>query len=122
MVAHFVHLCQFVLELLSIFCIIFGLVKTIKLAIKIRLYHNVPQPFVEVRLSFGIWLSLALELQLGADILATIISPNFESLGELAALAVIRTFLNYFLNKELEEISQFKDSKKRANGQFENET
>ena len=48
-------------------------------------------------------MAVALEFQLGADILATTIAPSFETLGKLGAIALIRTFLNYFLNKELVE-------------------
>jgi len=57
-------------------------------------------------LTFGLWLALALEFQLAADILSTTVSPSFEALGKLALIAVIRTFLNYFLNKELETESE----------------
>ena len=60
------------------------------------------RPLPAVRLQFGSWLALALEFQLGADIVATTINPTLQSLGELGLLAVIRTFLNYFLGKELE--------------------
>ena len=56
-----------------------------------------------VRLKFGTWLAVALEFQLGADIVATTMDPTLQSLGELAILAaVLLTFLNYFLAKELE--------------------
>ncbi len=51
---------------------------------------------------FGSWLSLALEFQLGADIVATTASPNRDNLIQLAVVAVIRTFLNVFLERELE--------------------
>jgi uncharacterized membrane protein len=40
---------------------------------------------------------------LGADILATTISPSFDTLGKLGLLAVIRIVLNYFLGKEIKE-------------------
>lgn len=69
-----------------------------------------PFPSLLVRLRFGIWLALALEFQLGADILATTITSNLEALGKLAAIAVIRTFLNYFLNKELETVYELQES------------
>ena len=52
-----------------------------------------------IRLARG--LSLALEFQLAADIVGTAISPNWEQIGKLAAVAAIRTFLNYFLQREL---------------------
>lgn len=41
---------------------------------------------------------------MGADVLATTVAPTFEALGKLGAIAIIRTFLNYFLNKELIEV------------------
>jgi uncharacterized membrane protein len=43
-----------------------------------------------------------LEFQVGADILSTAIAPSWEQIGKLAAIASIRTLLNYFLTKELE--------------------
>jgi len=95
---------EFVLEAISVLCVITGLIKTIQLTIALSRHRrrNTPFPFNKVRLRFGIWLALALEFQLGADILATTIAPTLEELGKLALIAVIRTFLNYFLGKELE--------------------
>jgi uncharacterized membrane protein len=55
-----------------------------------------------IRLRFGRWLTLALEFELGADILRTAIAPTWSEIGQLAAIATIRTFLNYFLQKEIE--------------------
>jgi uncharacterized membrane protein len=51
---------------------------------------------------FGTWLLLGLEFELAADIIGSVISPTWEDIGELGAIAVIRTFLNYFLEKDLE--------------------
>jgi uncharacterized membrane protein len=56
-----------------------------------------------VWLRFGVWLLLSLEFQLGADIIRTAISPDWTQIGQLAAIAVIRTFLNHFLEKDLEK-------------------
>ncbi len=58
--------------------------------------------FTRVRLSLGRYLVLGLEFQLASDILSTAIAPTFEEIGQLAAIAAIRTVLNYFLRKELE--------------------
>lgn len=52
---------------------------------------------------FGGWLVVALEFQLAADIVGTIIAPTTAHLIEPGAIELIRTFLNYFLNKELKE-------------------
>ena len=59
--------------------------------------------FGAARLRFARYLALGLELQLGADILATAVAPSWDQIGKLGAIAVIRTFLNYFLKKELSE-------------------
>src|SRR5215207_6109955 len=56
----------------------------------------------DIRLHLGRYLALGLEFQLGADILSTAVSPTFEEVQLLAAIAVIRIVLNYFLSKELE--------------------
>ncbi|VEG54007.1 Protein of uncharacterised function (DUF1622) [Mycolicibacterium aurum] len=57
--------------------------------------------FSSVRLSLARFLVLGLEFQLAADVLRTAISPSFEEIGKLAAIAAIRTLLNYFLNREI---------------------
>jgi len=57
--------------------------------------------FVGVRLFLGQYLALGLEFQLAGDILRTAIAPTFAEIGQLAAIAAIRTALNYFLGKEI---------------------
>jgi uncharacterized membrane protein len=59
------------------------------------------QDFAQTRLILARYLSLALEFQLGADILGTAVSPSWDHIGKLAAVAVIRTGLNYFLMMEM---------------------
>jgi uncharacterized membrane protein len=51
------------------------------------------------------WLILGLEFMLAADIVRTAISPNWEQIGQLGAIAIIRTFLNFFLEKDIEKYS-----------------
>lgn len=57
--------------------------------------------FTAVRLQFARYLTLALELQLAADILSTSVAPSWDAIGKLAAIAVIRTALNHFLEREI---------------------
>ena len=59
-----------------------------------------------LRVQFGGTLAISLELLLAADILRTAVAPNWEDIGKLAAIAAIRTVLNYFLEKELTEIEK----------------
>jgi uncharacterized membrane protein len=76
--------------------------------------------FIAIRLSFARYLTLALELQLAADILSTSVAPTWERIGKLAAIAVIRTALNFFLSKELKDETasegQALRQRQRANG------
>jgi len=54
-----------------------------------------------IRVRFGSSVAISLELLLGADVLATAVAPSWDDIGKLAAIAVLRTALNYFLEKEL---------------------
>ena len=55
---------------------------------------------------FGVWLLLGLEFELAADIIGTVVSPTWRDMGELAAIAAIRTFLNHFLEKDVERAEE----------------
>ncbi len=59
--------------------------------------------FVAVRLDLGRFLALGLEFQLASDLLRTAVAPSFEEIGKLAAVAAIRTALNFFLSREIKE-------------------
>jgi uncharacterized membrane protein len=59
--------------------------------------------FVPIRLDLGRFLALGLEFQLGADLLRTAVAPTFSEIGQLAAIAAIRTALNFFLGREIKE-------------------
>jgi uncharacterized membrane protein len=65
--------------------------------------HRRTESFVPVRLGLGRFLALGLEFQLASDILRTAIAPTLREIGELAAIAAIRTALNYFLAREIKE-------------------
>jgi uncharacterized membrane protein len=61
------------------------------------------ESFVPVRLGLGRFLALGLEFQLASDILRTAIAPTLREIAELAAVAAIRTALNFFLAREIKE-------------------
>src|SRR5690242_4342766 len=62
-----------------------------------------PEAKTEVRLTLGRWLGVGLEFELAADILRTAVAPTRNEIGQLAAIATLRTLLNYFLGKEIEK-------------------
>lgn len=95
-----VHILQLLLEMISVVCVVIGVCKALIVLIQYKTGRG-------ARYALGEWLATALEFQLAADILATTVDPDLESLIQLAIIAVIRTFLNYFLTKELEHNVKF---------------
>jgi uncharacterized membrane protein len=61
-----------------------------------------PRPYEAIRLLLGRFLALGLEFQLASDILGTAVSPTFNEIGKLGAIATIRTVLNFFLAQEID--------------------
>ena len=57
----------------------------------------------EVWLQYSRWLVYGLTFQLAADIIETSIAPSWNEIGQLGVIAVIRTFLNYFLEHDIAE-------------------
>jgi uncharacterized membrane protein len=115
--ANIVAALQFVLESIAAAAVLIGLLRTGQKVVVMwrrrrrRRSLDTIEPFNQIRLTFGLWLALALEFQLGADILSTTVAPDFEALGKLGAIALIRTFLNFFLNKELEAEAAYQAKK-----------
>jgi uncharacterized membrane protein len=99
LVSTFALLLRQTLEGLSLLTVFAGVLRCLQLVSRHRLGA--------VRLTLGRWLSMALEFQLAADIVATTVNPNGEQLIQLAAVALIRTFLNVFLAREIAEERRF---------------
>jgi uncharacterized membrane protein len=57
-----------------------------------------------VWLRYARWLVAALTFQLAADIAETAITTSWEAVARIAAVAVIRTFLDFFLGRDLEDV------------------
>ena len=98
------ELTEVILNAISLLFIIGGVIISLARAISERGRRTRSYPMhMYFRMLFGGWLVVALEFQLAADIVGTIISPNKANLIQLGAIALIRTFLNYFLTRELNE-------------------
>jgi uncharacterized membrane protein len=65
--------------------------------------------FREILVRYGRWLVAGLTFQLAADIIETSIAPSWQEVGQLGAIAVIRTFLNFFLERDLAELGETAD-------------
>lgn len=75
--------------------------------------------FNAIRLTLARYLALALEFQLGADILSTAVAPSWQEIGKLGAIAVIRTGLNFFLSREMKEEKQASKTEKAVQAKAE---
>lgn len=103
--SHIATVAKIFLEAMGILTIVIGIVMNFKHII--YLYHRPNNnTYIIVRTRVARALALALEFQLGADIVATTASATYENLAKLAIVAIIRTFLNYFLTKEIKEIQE----------------
>ncbi|MGA1825460.1 MAG: DUF1622 domain-containing protein [bacterium] len=94
------------IELFAAFIIISASIRAFFGFVFKALFQSLPKEKVSeerLRLELGFALSLALEFELGADILKTAIAPNWHAIGIVASIIVLRTALNYFLQKELEK-------------------
>jgi uncharacterized membrane protein len=88
-------------EVLAAFVIGIALIKFLYRYVKHFFTPNDGITNQTIRIHFGSALTVALELLLAADILATAIAPTWDDIGKLASIAVLRTALNYFLEREL---------------------
>jgi uncharacterized membrane protein len=89
-------------EIVAAVLISLGVVLTLVRLIRVLRLPNY-EGYEKSRLTLARFLALALEFQLAADVLATAVAPSWTQIGKLGAIAVIRTALNYFLEREIKE-------------------
>ncbi len=58
-----------------------------------------------IRLEFGNSIILGLEFMVGADIIGSLVAPDYYNVGLLAIIVLVRTILSYFLNLELQSLT-----------------
>lgn len=91
------------IELVAVICVAVGVLRSLPLLFaggRTAVPTFTGEPFLHL----GRWLVLGLEYALAADIVRTAIAPSWNQVGMLGAIAVIRTFLNYFLVGDIERV------------------
>ena len=103
-----VNIISFVLNIIGAMIILFGVLIAILDFVKKEIFagENRIKMNEAIRIRLGSYLVLGLELFIAGDIVKTIITPTWESLGMLGAIVVIRTILSYFLTKDLRGVSK----------------
>jgi len=102
-----------VIDAIAFVWIVVGVVYLIVGALRALLSGASSQDKRVVWLGFAKVLVAALSLQLAADIIESSISMSWEAIGRLGAVAVIRTFLDYFLSRDVEEVRE-RQERRRA--------
>lgn len=95
-----------VIDALALLVIVLGTLEAFVNGLRVMLSSLSSHVKREVWLRYARWLVVGLTFQLAADIIETSISTSWEAIGRLAAIAVIRTFLNYFLERDLAELRE----------------
>jgi uncharacterized membrane protein len=102
LISHSAEWIRLIIESFGVLVIAAGVLMTfVKLARAARTKRE--GIFTDVRLDLARYLVLALELQLAADVISTAIAPTWDDIGKLGAIVVIRTVLNYFLMREMQQ-------------------
>ena len=97
----------FIVWSLGVLIILIGVLKSLKIYLTLELSKNTRHLDIDtVRYKLGTYLLLGLEFLVAADILETVFTPTLERIGILWGIVIIRTILNFFLNKELERIGK----------------
>lgn len=107
------HHISIIAEGIAVFFIVIGIIGA--LVIYVRKTFFIKSDYLAMTQSrnhLGHSLSLSLEFLIGADILRTAISPTWQDIGQLGAIVGIRTVLNFFLTRELKQISDVKSDAK----------
>jgi uncharacterized membrane protein len=101
-----INLVSFSLNIIGALITIWGIIVSLTEFLKKEILDRskVIQLNEGIRIKLGSYLVLALEFFIAGDIVKTIITPSWESLGILGAIVVIRTILSYFLTKDLKKI------------------
>ena len=76
--------------------------------------RNLPSQRPTLWLRYARWLVAGLTFQLAADIVESSIAMSWEALGRLAAIAVIRTFLNFFLDRDLADAREARSAERKG--------
>src|SRR5262245_24591667 len=101
------HVLALIVEAIALFIIAVGTVEALFQIIRVMaLPRSSGDQRRAVWLNFARWLVAALTFQLAADLIGTSFSPTWNEIGHLGAIAAIRTFLSYFLDREVENTSR----------------
>jgi uncharacterized membrane protein len=102
-ILHGLHWTASAIELLGVLVIVGGVVAATALSLREMRHGAIVDAFRSYRANLGRGILLGLEFLIAADIIGMVaIVPSFDRLGILAVIIVIRTFLSFSLQIEIE--------------------
>lgn len=108
MLHNIVSAVSFILNIIGVLIILFGTAISLWEFLKKEIFakSDLVKLNEAIRIKLGSYLVFGLEFFIAGDIVKTIITPTWESLGMLGAIVVIRTILSYFLTKDLRSVAK----------------
>ena len=103
-----------IIDVMVLAIIVTGTVEAFVSGLHVMLTSRAGHERRDVWLRYARWLVAGLTFQLAGDIIETAIAPTWEDIGRLAGIAAIRTFLNYFLERDLAEVRERQDEDGRG--------
>lgn len=98
------HHIALAIEVIAIAIIAFGALEALVAILRLWMRSDATNDDRRmIWMNFGRWLVAGLTFQLAADLVNTSFEPTWDEIGHLAAIAAIRTFLSYFLDREMED-------------------
>lgn len=93
-----------VIDVMALLIIVFGTVEAFLRVLGAAVSSADGYRNREIWLRYARWLVGGLTFQLAADIIETAVTTQWDAVGRIVAIAVIRTFLNYFLDRDIADV------------------
>jgi uncharacterized membrane protein len=101
----------FWIDAIALLVILAGTIQAVVGMLRVTFARATPHKRRQVWLHYARWLIAGLTFQLAADIIETTITTDWMAIARVGAIAVIRTFLNYFLEKDFNELREREEAK-----------
>jgi uncharacterized membrane protein len=90
-----------IIHIMALLVVAFGTIQAFALCLRSMVSRSGARHFDTGYVQYARWLIAGLTFQLAADIIETSVAPSWESIGRLAAIAAIRAFVSYFLERDM---------------------
>ena len=101
LIAQAVHTTSMVVELMAVLVIVYAALEAFVQLVRVVATSVALEERQTMWLRFLRLLVVALTFQLAADLLQITVARTWEAVGHVAAIAAIRTFLGYFLDRDM---------------------